>query len=721
MTKLFRLVLITTALITCSIQYAGARSGTDSLRNVIATLKDNDTNKSLLLARLAQAYFHSSPDSQYYFAGRALSLSKNNNYKRGAALAMTELGSSFFTRGMYDSSLAYQKQAIAIINEHKMYAEASAVYTNIASALFRKGMYSEAMINNDSALMYAERYNQKLQAAKVRSNIANVYYKMGNYTRALDFYLQGLKTQEEEKGNVVDIASDLSNIANIYMRLNDYANALKYNNRALGINRSSDAKNHVIGNLTTNAIIYNARKQYDSSLAALNEAYNIATQNKNEYLQNLLKGNMAEAYMNKGDLSKSLTLYQETLVISEKLKDDEGVGIAKAGIGEVYYKQGKTGQGIALMKEGLNIMQQIGVKETARDISGKLATAYEKDGDYKNALNYYKIYDALFDSLSSDDAKSKAEQMVFNYEIEKKQREIEILEKDKALDVVKANNKNIMLFTAFIGTLLAAVIAIMFFRNAQRERKRQMEILRQKEEIEAQAARLKELNDFKDITFSVLSHDLRSPVNALTGTMMMLDEKLMTPEEFSIHKNELNNKLQSVSLLLENMLYWAQSRMKGEQTLEIEKLHVKRKALKTIAVLKDAALQKNIVLTPHIPEDLIAYGDANQIDIVFRNLISNAIKFTPEGGTVSINGYASGNTTQISITDTGVGMTDDQLSKLFNELTLNSTRGTGGEKGTGLGLQLCYEFIKKNGGDIVVTSTHGKGSTFTITLPNKAS
>lgn len=720
MSKLLRMVIMAIAIITFNIQQTEAQTNTDSLRKIIATLKDGDTNKVLLTAHLAQTYYHSSSDSQYNIANRALSLASGNKYYRGVALALTELGSSFFTRGLYDSAIASQKQALIIINENKLYKEASPVYSNIASALFRKGLYSEALINNDSALNYAERYKQHLQAGKVRSNIANIYYKMGNYTRALDYYLQGLKIQEQEKGNNIDIATDLSNIANIYVRLGDYKNALEYNGRALVINRAADAKNHLVGNLTTNALIYNERKLYDSSLIALNDAYTIATQVKNEYLQNLLKGNMAEAYMKKGELAKALALYQESLIVSEKLQDAEGVGVCKAGIGEVLFKQGNTTGAIGYLKDALGIMQQIGVKEQARDISGKLADIYEHNGDFANALTYFKINQSLRDSLSSDEAKNKAEQMVFNYEIEKKQREIEILEKDKALAVAKANNKNILLFAAFLGIVLAAIIAMMFFRNAQRERKRQAEILAQKEEIEAQADRLKELNDFKDLTFSVLSHDLRSPVNALTGTMMMLDEKLMTAEEFSMHKNELNNKLQSVSLLLENMLYWAQSRMKGEHKLDIEKLNMKRKALKTIAVLKDAAMQKNITLTHNIPEELTAYGDANQIDIVFRNLVSNAIKFTPDGGTITISGYTSGNTTQVSFTDTGVGMTDDQLSKLFSELTLNSTRGTGGEKGTGLGLQLCYEFIKKNGGDIVVSSTPGKGSTFTITLPNQA-
>lgn len=717
MNRLSRFIALLVFVFAAATNHSYAQLKTDSLRRELSSYKKEDTGKARLLVLMAKQYYYSNADSQYKYATQALAISRKLQYTLGIIASLEEIGSSHFLHGNYDSSIYYQQEGLKNCYTSANTYERSALHNNIANALFRKGQYYDALNAYDSAMHYALQTGNKLMQGKASSNIANIFYIQGNYTKALSFYLKGL-TVQEELGNITDIASDMSNIANVYMRLGDYKNAIAYNNRGLAFNRKAGAKGNIIANLTTAAIIYNEQKQYDSSKIILEEALGIAISVNNEFIITLLKGNIAEVYLKKGDYPKSLQLYKEAKQSSQKMNDAEGVAIADAGIGEILCKQGNTATGLLSLKSALNTMQQIGIKEQARDISGKLAAIYEQHGDYKNALQYVKINDSYRDSLLKDNGHNEAQQMLFNYEIEKKETEITLLEKDKALSAAQAKSKNILLLAAFIGIILAGIIAYMFFRNSQSERKRQSEILRQKEEIEKQAANLKELNDFKDVTFSVLSHDLRSPVNALTGTMMMLDEKLMTPEEFAMHKNELNNKLQSVSLLLENMLFWAQSRMKGEHALDIEKLNIKRKALKTMAVLKDAAAQKNINLTYNIPEGLSAYGDANQVDIVLRNLVSNAIKFTPESGSVTINGFTNGNTTQISVTDTGVGMTDEQLSKLFKELSLDSTRGTGGEKGTGLGLQLCYEFIKKNGGDIVVTSTPGKGSTFTITLPN---
>src|SRR5690606_32057550 len=115
-----------------------------------------------------------------------------------------------------------------------------------------------------------------------------------------------------------------------------------------------------------------------------------------------------------------------------------------------------------------------------------------------------------------------------------------------------------------------------------------------------------------DNTFSVLAHDLRSPVNALTSTMMLLDEKIISPEEFIVYKTELNNKLQSVSMLLDNMLYWAKSQMKGENRMDIQQINIRAKVARIIAILSDAASQKKITLINKVPEGINGFADRDQ-------------------------------------------------------------------------------------------------------------
>jgi signal transduction histidine kinase len=515
----------------------------------------------------------------------------------------------------------------------------------------------------------------------------------------------------------LNIASDVSNIANVYMRLGQHDKAIAYVQRGLTLYTEAGAKEHMLGCLTTYAIVYNDRKMYDSSLHYLLQASQLAAQLQNPYLQNILNGNLAECYLKKGEKDKAFALYSESVEMSKKLDDAEGLAVAKAGLGEIYVGRGNTLLGHSYLKDALGILQQLGIKEQVLGIAEKLADSYEQVGDFKSALQYYKIKTAYNDSLQKDKGRRDAEQLLFNYEIQKKEDEIKLLQQDNAIKQNKNNTQLTILVALSIGLILTIIVAYLFFKNLKNERSTRKIIQAQKEEIEEQTHKLRELNTFKDNTFSVLSHDLRSPVNALTSTMMLLDENIITPEEFGLYKQELNDKLQSVSILLDNMLYWAQSQMKGQLTLEIIQLNVRNKVQKAFLVLSDAAKQKNIKLDNRVPADMVAFADKDQVDIVVRNLISNAIKFTHRSGEVVVSAVHNGNFIELSVTDNGVGMTSEQMSKLFNKTEHISTRGTGGEKGTGLGLQLCYDIMLRNHGDLKVSSKPGLGSVFTIILP----
>lgn len=705
-----------------ALSFAGATHAAplkaDSLHRIIIQHKADDSAKAILYLLLADQYSLTSADSMFKIGSEALSISKSVNFKKGIANALEDLGTGYFIISKYDSALYYFTQSLEYSKTNNLTGITASKYNHIANVYIRQAKYAMASIYYDSSLKAAEKEGLVEFRGIAYSNLGNVFYMMGNYPRALNYYLKGLSIQEK-LDKKINIASDVSNIANVYFRLGQHQKALEYLSRAMDINREAGAKEHIIACLTTYAMIYNDKKMYDSSLFRLNEALDIAKEMNNTFLQNLLTGNIAECYLNKGEYDKALKLYQESLLVSEKLADEEGISIAKAGIGEILIKKGNTVAGINNLKEALALVEKLGIIEQSLAIANKLSTVYEQSGDYKNALYYYKIRDARSDTLAKEQSHQQAEQMLFGYEIQKKEDKIKLLEKDNALSLASNEKQKILLIAFVIGFLLAATAAYMFYRNAVIVKKSRNLILKQKEEIEIQAHKLAELNDFKDNTFSILSHDLRSPVNALTSTMMLLDEKIITPEEFSLHKNELNNKLQTVSLLLDNLLEWAKSQMKGEHTLEIEKLNIKRKALKTMAVLKDAAFQKQITLLNTVPENIWAYGDRNQVDIVIRNIVSNAIKFTPEHGKITISASESGNTTEISITDTGVGMTPAQIEQLFIGDTHISTKGTFGEKGTGLGLHLSYDMIKKNGGDITVYSTPGEGSSFIISLPKR--
>ncbi len=247
-----------------------------------------------------------------------------------------------------------------------------------------------------------------------------------------------------------------------------------------------------------------------------------------------------------------------------------------------------------------------------------------------------------------------------------------------------------------------------------------MELLtRVKAHVELKLSResLKELNATKDKFFSIIAHDLKSPIAAVQqATEFIIDSYDEFDKEIFLDLiNDLHHSSKSLMSLLENLLNWAQSQT-GHLHFNPVTLTLSKLAQSNFSILQNSANTKNISLEINIPEKLTIYADKNMICTVMRNLVSNAIKYT-QNGKVTVKAEADENNVIIAVTDTGLGINKKNIDQLFQLDTQLSTTGTNNEKGTGLGLILCKAFIEKHEGTIKAESEVGKGTTFTITLP----
>jgi PAS domain S-box-containing protein len=230
---------------------------------------------------------------------------------------------------------------------------------------------------------------------------------------------------------------------------------------------------------------------------------------------------------------------------------------------------------------------------------------------------------------------------------------------------------------------------------------------------------LRELIAAKDKFFSILAHDLRSPLSSFVGATEMLFEDIMTMEKVEVKKIIERMKISATNIynLLENLLEWSRL-MRNQVNYSPEKFNLKNKIKACTGILSENSGKKRIEIEISIPDDIEVIADKHMFDSIIRNLVSNAIKFTPLGGKVTIRiNHESNQSIKISISDTGIGIPTELKSKLFilNEMT--SRAGTEGESSSGLGLVLCKEFIVKHGGKIWVESEVDKGSTFSFTIP----
>ena len=255
-----------------------------------------------------------------------------------------------------------------------------------------------------------------------------------------------------------------------------------------------------------------------------------------------------------------------------------------------------------------------------------------------------------------------------------------------------------------------AIINFIAIKENITEKKKAIENL-----VKSEAA-LKEANATKDKFFSIIAHDLRNPIGAI-GNLAYL---LVNDSEIDCKSKEMlkhiYNSATTTFSLLENLLNWAKSQS-GKLTVNPVNFEVSQEIVFAIEPLKNLADSKSIDISIRIAKETKAYGDKELFSTAIRNLVSNAIKFTPQNGKISVKTEHIGSYIHIFVTDTGVGIDSSRISKLFRVDQNTSTRGTSNESGTGMGLPLTKEFVEKNEGEIWIESSIGKGSTFTFTIP----
>ncbi len=230
--------------------------------------------------------------------------------------------------------------------------------------------------------------------------------------------------------------------------------------------------------------------------------------------------------------------------------------------------------------------------------------------------------------------------------------------------------------------------------------------------------RLSELNATKDRFFSIIGHDLKGPISSILGFNELLLEKIHNHDYEGIEKYATIIQKSSVRIsdLLTNILVWSQTQT-GKIKFDPEYFKLTTVAHEVIELLNDWALQKSIRISTEIPPNIKMFADKGMISTILRNLLSNGIKFTDEGGEIMIRAERKEREIIISVEDNGVGISDHDINKLFRMEYTFTTKGTGEETGTGLGLLLCKEFVNMHSGRILVESTEGKGTRFTFALP----
>ncbi len=688
----------------------------DSLLNLLKKHKNQDTALVKLYCELAENYRYFNPEKMEPMAMKGLKLAEKLVYKKGIGDCMLALGIHYAYMGDQAKALSYDSIAIEIYNDINDKKGLGSVYNNIANIYSDKARYYESISFYKKSLAIREQIADSEGIASCYNNIGNAWLNLGNYSESLTNLLKGLSIREK-LGKSQPIVNSLNNLAGVYNTIGNPRKGLHYSFKAIKI---SEKDNNILGCLwsyNTAALSYAGLKKYQKALYFYYKGLQLAIKNEFKGEARVYEIGIAEVYVFIKDYNRAIEHYQKSLKMGENSFNPEEDATIYIGLGSIYVKSGAIKKGLEYLLKGYQLAESIHFKPPMLQVTNEIANAYALMNDYKTAFHYKQLNAAYADSLLNDETNKKIAEAQFNFELAKKQNDIELLEKDKSIQQKESDKQKYISMGLLMFLILSFIILLGVVVNIRKERKSTALIRKQKDEIEKQRVTLESLNQLKDKTFSILSHDLRSPVGSLTQILIMLEDQSITQEEFLTLKKHLDQQLVALNRFLDNLLHWSKSHMEGNVSSIKVPLKLSDLVQHNFQLMHENAKQKQIEMINELNDDVMLTADKDQIDLVLRNLIANAIKFTGKNGTIKVSSREENNKLIIAVNDNGIGMSEERSSNLFGDFANRSLDGTIGEKGTGLGLLLCKEFVELHHGTIWVESELKKGSTFFVSFP----
>lgn len=561
----------------------------------------------------------------------------------------------------------------------------------------------------------AQKIDYKRGLALALENIGWLNYRKDNYLELLKYSLEAYDINKAI-GNKKGMANCLNNIAAVYYQRSQYTEAVKSYNEAFVM--AKEAGDPIIMGRSYNNIAFCliAMNKLDSVEYYCDLAIEFSKAGKDHF-------RMAFGYRTLGDLYTVQKKYKEALNAFEKVLDESKDSFIQAStlhrIGNVYLRMNEVGKAEKYLLDNMAIARRHNYRSELATNLKLLTEVYGRKGESNLTVKFLNEYVLLNDSLTEERSKRQTAMMQTKYEDDHSKAQIDLLSKQAELSSKEIAIQRTVIIVFALALLIAGASAFSLVR-INRNRKAANYLLKERNSlIDKQKQELIGLNATKDKIFSIIGHDMRSPLASLKGLMDLASSAALSKEEFIEISKSIKSNLEYVREDMDNLLSWSRTQLKGFEPVPVE-IDLKSAVDEKIHLLSEPAKSKAITLQSDVEDGTIVFADKNNLDIILRNLIGNAIKFTLPAGTVKISCTSHNSICSVSVSDTGIGLAAEEVQKLFRPESHFSKPGTNKEKGLGIGLLLVKEFVEKNGGTILVKSEEGKGSTFTFTLKSIA-
>lgn len=644
-----------------------------------------------------------------YYAKKAEEISKKVDLKTDFIL--NTIAAAYDANGMYFQAIKKYHQGIKIKLQNNDSARVGIYYNNLGISYKNTNQIDSAIYYLKIAIRIDSSFNQLFDLGFSTHTLGELYILKGEYIKSMEYLQRSLQIRQQIN-HQLGIADCYHEIGLLFMKSKQYEYAAEYLEKSLNIANIAGDEFLQTSILISILEMNLSNNQYDQFEINKNILLKIMKKNNFKDKESDFELLLGKYYMKKKEFKNSFFHYTQALEISEKLRNNYKSALSSAGLAECYFEQQNIIEAFKYAHQALVLVgsqPQLIPKIKANLVLHKI---YKQQGNYKKALEYYEIYDTYHDQSLEKNAKLISSGYQFKSDLAIKQLEIEKLEKENELYEIKASNYKFLLkFLIFVGFIFLIGTVILFFYSKKIKKLNEKLINKNKILYDNQNAQ-------KDM-FSILAHDLKSPLNTLSGLLVLLDYQSVSKEEFLIMTNKIKKHVTNLSNTLDSLLIWARPKLIGEKkSVQLEHIDLIKVINNQIALYESVAEDKNLTISfrPEMHRLFIKAEEAN-ISLLFRNLLANAIKFSYPYQEIQLSIKKSDADIHFSIKDKGVGISQDKVKSLFKGQLNESTKGTVGEKGTGLGLLACWEVVRDLGGQIWAESTLEVGTTIYVTLP----
>jgi signal transduction histidine kinase len=664
----------------------------DSLLAVNANYKKEDSIKIIYLNSIFNEYSRlNNLEKLEIFANEAIRIAKQLPQSYSLTRTYFRLGLCYHGKSMYLQAIDSYNKGIEVANNRKDKNSAAGFYLNLSALYQSVPNYAKALEASDSAVNLYNQIGDKEQVSSCYMNIGSIYNDLQKPVQAVDYIKKALIVfLKFDEGINYGVSSAYQGIASSY-------------------SKASDAELIILG--------IKPAEKYQQSLTLLFKALKVAEAAGDGATTLIapLNNDIGKTYEKIGNQQLALQYYQAALRLYNQTSEDKNsIGDILFSLGNFYADKNNYDSSLYFLNRSLQIGKENKLLLIQQQALEKISSVYERTGKFESAIIFYKDFIKVKNEIINAEKEKEITRKQLQIDFAIKENDYKLVQqvsdgKLKQQELQISLDKKVKIFLA-VAIALALIIAGLIYYDRRKTKKLNTVINLQKAELE-------KLGNVKDKIFSVVSHDMKAPLNSLMSFINILEEGTIAPEKLNLYAMDLKQNLSYTSSLMNNLLNWAASQMQGFKPVK-ESFDVSAIVTEVTNALQHHWQQKAVRIENTISANTFIHADVNMTAAILRNLMSNAIKYSFKESAVTVTAEQDETGWNILVQDAGTGMQPEQLAAFNSNVQhqTESTRGTANEKGTGLGLMLCKTFAAQMGGKITA-SNNEKGTTFKVWLP----